>query len=101
MHDAPVPTFRTKVREAVRAAGTAAEQGAARYDDASREVRRAFVRARNDFEERREAALRSTRRSARRATRYAQDHPWPIAGGAVAVGLLVGALIVLAVSARR
>ncbi|MEO8039273.1 MAG: hypothetical protein ABI794_10920 [Betaproteobacteria bacterium] len=44
---------------------------------------------------------RGVRRGLRRADHYAQDNPWRIAGAALVVGLVLGAVLGLGASHRR
>jgi ElaB/YqjD/DUF883 family membrane-anchored ribosome-binding protein len=57
------------------------------------------VKAQLERAERR--ASRKFRRAARVADRYAGDHPWHVGGAGVAVGLLLGIVIGLALGSGR
>lgn len=57
-----------------------------RLDDGMHSVRDAAVNAAQD-------ASRQAREAARVADRYAHDEPWRVAGGALAVGALLGFLL--------
>lgn len=70
------------------------DRGATRYQEASDQLRRRLRQAREDLTDLQDAAVRNTRRAARRADDYAHDNPWKTAGAAAALA----ALVVLAIA---
>jgi ElaB/YqjD/DUF883 family membrane-anchored ribosome-binding protein len=93
-NDAMRTTLQKLIADCDALLGQLGEGGSRRYRDAVRSLDRQLRQARDELDDLQYSAMRRARATIRRADAYVHDNPWRTSAGAMATGILVGALLV-------
>lgn len=99
-NDSMRSTLQNLMSECETLMGQLGEEGSRRYRHTLRAFDRQLQQAREDLDDLQYTAMRSARRTMRRADAYVHENPWRTSASAAATGILVGAVLVFLMTRR-